>query len=88
MSHDCKQEMTIKELIEFKGFAQSSLENIEKGIKDIKDNHLSHIYKEIKCITKKLSSKRPSWTIVWILTSLTSLVGILLTVILMKVVAR
>ncbi len=87
MSHECKQETTIKELIEFKGSAQTSLENIEKGISDIKENHLFHIYEDIKCITKKLSSKRPSWPILWIITSLTSLVGILLTAILMKVLS-
>ena len=72
MTDHCTQETTIKDLIEFKGLVGGKLENIEQGITDIKDNHLSHIYKEIKCITKKLSSKRPSWTVTWIITALTS----------------
>ncbi len=86
--HPCDQAETIKELVKFQGATEASIKGIEGSIAEIRDNHLAHIYSDIKKIMAKMSSRRPSWSILWIITSLTSLVGILLTVILMKVVAR
>ena len=67
-----------RELIEFKGKATAKLESIEESIKDLKTNHLPHIYKELKFIVVKLSSRRPAWSVVWLLTGLVSIVAVLL----------
>jgi len=45
---------------------------IAEDIKDIKDNHLKKIYEKIECIIKKMSTQRPSWSVAWIITFLSS----------------
>ena len=45
---------------------------IATDIKDIKDNHLKQIYEKIECIIKKMSTQRPSWSVAWIITFLSS----------------
>ena len=63
--HECQQQETIKDLCEFKGMTEKAVENIEKSIKNIEENHLVHIYHEIK----KMAGK-PSWLILSIITFL------------------
>ena len=70
-----------REMIEFKGSTGARLTNIENTLTDIKSNHLMHIYKELKNITFKLSSRRPTWFVLWLITSLVTIVAILLTVV-------
>ncbi len=84
--HPCDQAETIKELVKFQGATEAAIKGIEGSVNEIKNNHLVHIDTEIKKIVAKMSSRRPSWPVLWIITSLTSLVGILLTIILMKAV--
>ena len=76
MEH-CKQEATIKDLVEAKGRSEATLKSIERIVLDIKDNHLGTIYKKIDCVIKKISG-RPSWTVCTIITILTALVAVLL----------
>ncbi|KKM89776.1 hypothetical protein LCGC14_1245290 [marine sediment metagenome] len=78
MSEPCNQTNTIKSLIESKGSTEAKLNNIEKCLKDIKDNHLHSIYDKIDNINTKLSVNRPTWTITVIITFLVSLVLLLL----------
>jgi hypothetical protein len=75
--HYCKQEKILGELLE-------ANRNFKEFMKDIKDNHLTSIYRELKCITAKMSSRRPSWSVAFMLTFLTTLCGILITVLLKK----
>ena len=53
---------------------ETKISFIADDIKDIKDNHLKSIYQKIECIVQKLSSKRPSWTVSWLITFLGSAV--------------
>ena len=53
---------------------ETDIRYIREDIKDIKDNHLKQIYQKIECIIQKLSSKRPSWTVSWLITFLGSAV--------------
>lgn len=75
--HICTQEKIIGELVE-------ANRNFKEFMRDIKDNHLVSIYRELKCITEKMSSRRPSWTVSWIIAFLTTLSGILITVLVKK----
>lgn len=77
MSEPCKFEKDIGGLLQAK-------DNFEKFMEEMRDNHLKSIYKELKCITEKMSSRRPSWTVSWIIATLTTLCGILITIILRK----
>ena len=45
---------------------------MESDMEQIKDNHLPHIYKELKAIREKVNEYRPPWTVVAIITFLTS----------------
>lgn len=65
-------EEDIKGLLKFQGETEAEVRNVKDILTDIKDNHLHHIYKELKCITKKMSSSRPSWIISIIITTLVS----------------
>lgn len=85
--HPCDQAETIKELVKFQGATEASIKGIEGSVDEIKNNHLVHIDIEIKKILAKMSSRRPSWAVCRIITGLASLVGILLTVILMRVLS-
>ena len=73
----CKYEKEIGALIE----ANS---NFKEFMSDIKDNHLQSIYGKLTEIIEKMSSRRPSWSVAWIIATLTTLCGILITVILKK----
>jgi len=53
---------------------ETDIKYIREDVKDIKDNHLKQIYQKIECIVQKLSSKRPSWTVSWLITFLGSAV--------------
>ena len=60
---------------------ETDIKYIREDIKDIKDNHLKAIYQKIECIVQKLSSKRPSWTVSWLITFLGSaVIGLLVLV--------
>lgn len=78
MTEPCNQANTIKILIESKGSTEAQLTNIEKCLRDIKDNHLHSIYNKIDNINTKLSVNRPTWTITIIITFLVSVVLLLL----------
>lgn len=73
----CKYEKEIGALIE-------ASKNFKEFMREIKDNHLKGIYDKLDCIFKKLGNRRPSWPIVWIITSLTTLCGILIMALLRK----
>jgi len=72
MTEPCIKEEKIGGLLESK-------ENFEAFMEDIRDNHLTSIYKKLDEIKDKMSSRRPSWVVSWIITALTTLCGILLT---------
>lgn len=67
MNHDCKQEHKLQKICEFKGAAETSIANIEKDIKEIKENDLKHIYDELKRL-----AGRPTWLISTIMAFLCS----------------
>ena len=67
----CKYEKEIGALIE-------ATTNFKDFMWDMKDNHLNSIYDKLDCIFKKLGNRRPSWPILWIIASLTSLCGVLI----------
>lgn len=75
--HDCIQEQTLGELIE-------ANKNFKSFMDDMRSNHLSSIYKELKSIHDKMSTNRPPWPVVWVITAQTGLCGILITYILTK----
>ncbi len=64
----CKYEKELGGLLESK-------ENFEAFMKEIRDNHLTHIYKKLEQL-----AGRPTWIVVIIITSLTTLNGILITI--------
>ena len=51
----------------------SKISVLEADVKEMKTNHLPHIYGELKAIREKMSSYRPPWSIVAIITVLSSL---------------
>ena len=51
---------------------ETKINFITQEITDIKNNHLKHIYEKIECIIKKMSTQRPSWSVAWIITFLSS----------------
>ncbi len=75
--YDCKQEGKINKLCEFKGGVESDIKTIFGFMKEMKENHLVHIYAELK----KLGN-RPSWAVVFMLTSLVAIITALITVLL------
>ena len=46
---------------------------LQAGLEDIKTNHLDHMYAELKMIRTKMSTYRPPWSVVALLTILSSL---------------
>ena len=72
MTEPCIKEEKIGGLLESK-------ENFEAFMEDIRDNHLTSIYKKLDEIKDKMSSRRPSWSVAIVITFLSTLVGILLT---------
>ena len=66
--------MENKTMEEKMAIVETDVRYIREDIKDIKDNHLTQIYQKIECIVQKLSSKRPSWTVSWLITFLGSAV--------------
>lgn len=60
-----------------------SVEHFEQFMTEIKDNHLHSIYDKLNDIVEKMSSRRPPWSVVWIISILTTFCGILLTAFLM-----
>lgn len=48
--HNCKQEKTIKDLVEFKGSTESSLKTIFNLIEDIKNNDLKHLNMKLNAL--------------------------------------
>jgi len=66
------------------GILLESKEHFEAFMEDIRSNHLKSIYTKLDEIKEKMSSRRPSWVVSWIITALTTLCGILITVILKK----
>ena len=75
MSEPCKFEKDIGGLLEAK-------ENFEEFMREIKDNHLVGIYNRLNTITEKMNNRRPTYTTMWIISTLTTLCGILITIIL------
>lgn len=73
----CKYEKELGSLLEAK-------DNFENFMGEMRDNHLKHIYDKLEAIGDRLASRRPSWTVCWIITGLTTLCGVLITVILKK----
>lgn len=57
-------------------------ENFEEFMKEMRENHLKHIYDKLEDIVIKMSSRRPTWGVLWIISSLTTLCGILTTIVL------
>ena len=75
--HDCIQTETIKTLTEFKGATESDIKTLFNLVSTIKNNDLVHITAKIDEIKNALTN-RPPWVIVWIITTLSSLlIGIL-----------
>jgi len=75
--HKCTQEKTLGELVE-------ANKNFKEFMHDIKDNHLKSIYTKLEIIADKMSSRRPSWSVLWIITTLTTICGILITEFIMR----
>ena len=73
----CIKESTIGSLLESK-------KNFEEFMREIKDNHLKCIYEKIDAINEKMSSRRPTWMMLWIISFLTTLCGILLAILFRK----
>lgn len=67
----------IRDLEIYKGKTELSINNIEKNIDDIKNNHLHSIYGKLEIIEKKMY-QRPGW----FLTILISVLSICITFIL------
>lgn len=72
----CKFEKEIGALIE-------ASKNFKEFMFEMRDNHLKTIYEKMDCIIKKMSSRRPPWSTLWIISTLTGLCGILITALLM-----
>lgn len=58
--------------------------NFKEFMREMKDNHLHSIYGELKTIREKMSTYRPPWSVVFILSSLMTFVGILVTLLLKR----
>jgi len=70
MEHQCKYEEKIGGLLK-------STDNFEAFMKEMRDNHLKHIYNKLEQF-----GQRPTWIVCVVITFLTSLCGILITIIL------
>jgi len=66
--------MVNKTIEERMATVETDIKYIREDIKDIKDNHLKTMANKIECIVQKLASKRPSWTVSWLITFLGSAV--------------
>lgn len=73
----CKYEKEIGAIIE-------ASKNFKDFMAEMKNNHLHSIYEELKSIREKMATYRPPWSIVFLLTGLTTLVGALITAFAMK----
>lgn len=62
-------EIDVKEWTELK----TAVGILTSDMTQLKDNHLPHIYGELKTIREKMSSSRPSWSVAAIIVVLSSL---------------
>ena len=77
MADPCIRDKEIGGLLEAK-------ENFEKFMTEMRENHLTSIYNKLDEIKDKMSSRRPTYMVLWIITSLTTLCGVLLTILLKR----
>lgn len=71
----CKYEKEIHTLVE-------ATRNFKDFMHEIKDNHLTGIYKKLDAIVAKMANRRPTWMVLWVITALATLCGILITALL------
>lgn len=73
----CKYEKEIGALIE-------SSKNFKDFMHEVRDNHLHSIYEELKSIRARMAIYRPPWSMVFILSGLMTLLGVIATAFIMK----
>jgi len=71
----CKYEKEIGAMME-------AIKNFSLFMDEIRNNHLTSIYNELKSITEKMSSRRPTWITLIVISFLCSMVTCLLTIVL------
>ena len=67
MSEPCIMEAEIAKI-------SANLENLKTNFEQFKTNDFHELKEAIKCITNKMNKTRPSWTVSWIITFLSSAV--------------